>query len=149
MYTEDGILVDFEDINKLVAETDVFAIGFGNFEERLLVDTRSDGFETPLIQVVPPAGSPERRLRWLQRRRPSLGKPESFSFIAWPHSPKLLVDSGVWSRILGLVGAEFSPEVQVQCEASLKEVIELDHDAAIAAIKGENFVTLYPSERAV
>jgi hypothetical protein len=145
MYTENGILVDFEDINKLVASADVFAIGFGNFEERLLVDSRSDETEMPLIQVVAPAGSPERRVRWLQRRRPSLGKPEAFSFVAWPHSPKLLVDSGVWARILGQVGAQSDIKVQVQCEVALKELFELDRDAAVAAIKGDNFVTLYPT----
>jgi hypothetical protein len=144
MYTENGIQVDFDEVNKLVASADVFAVGFGNFEERLLIDSRSDAIETPLIQVVEPAGSPEKRVRWLQRRRPSLGAPESFSFVSWPHSPRLLVDSGVWDRILGRVGAEFDSEVQVQCDTALRQLLNLDVEASQAAIKGDNFITLYP-----
>ena len=146
MYTENGIQVDFDEVNKLVATADVFAVGFGNFEQRLLVDSRSDAAETPLVQVVPPAGSPEKRMRWLQRRRPSLGAAESFSFVAWPHSPRLLVDSGVWDRILGRVGAEYNPDVQGQCDIALSRLINLDEEASLDAIRGDNFITLFPQD---
>ena len=148
MYSENGVLVDFDEVSKLVANADVFAVGFANFPERLLVDARSDDQETPLVQVVEPAGSPERRLRWLQRRRPSLGAPEAFSFVAWPHSPKLLVESGTWQRILTRVGAEFDADVQVQCDLALTRLQNLDFEAAVAAIRGDDCVTLYPRDAA-
>ena len=146
MYSENGVLVDFDEVSKLVAKADIFAVGFGNFSERLLVDARTDANETPLIQVVEPAGSPERRVRWLKRRRPSLGAPEAFNFIAWPHSPRLLIESGVWDRIRGRVGADLDSNVQVQCELALRQLHNLDFEATIAAIKGDNCVTLYPRD---
>ncbi|MPZ50309.1 MAG: hypothetical protein GEU75_13595 [Dehalococcoidia bacterium] len=146
MYSENGVLIDFDEVSKLVADADVFTVGFGNFPERLLVDARSDHAETPLVQVVEPAGSPERRVRWLKRRRPSLGAPQAFNFIAWPHSPRLLIDSGIWDRIQRRAGADLDPEVKVQCELALKQLHDLDFEAAIAAIKGDNCVTLYPRE---
>ena len=138
--------MDFDEVSKLVAEADVFAVGFGNFSERLLVDARSDASETPLIQVVEPAGSPERRVRWLKRRRPSLGAPAAFNFVAWPHSPRLLIDSGIWERILNRVDAAADPTVSAQCEAAMVRLQRLDHQASIAAITGDDFVTLYPQE---
>jgi hypothetical protein len=143
---ENGVMVDLNEVSKLVASADVFAVGFGYFSERLLVDARTNESETPLVQVVEPAGSPQRRLRWLRRRRPSLGAPEAFSFVAWPHSARLLVDAGIWERILRRVAAESDPTVQAQCELALKQLLNLDHAASIAAIKGENFVNLYPRE---
>jgi hypothetical protein len=146
MHGENGLLVNFKEVSELVASADVFAIGFGHFHERLLVDSRANDAETPLIQVVEPAGSPERRIRWLRRRRPSLGAPEAFSFVAWPHSPRLLVESGIWDRILHRVGAEYDPAVQTQCELALRHLFNLDHEASLAAIKGDNFVTLFPAE---
>ena len=80
-------MVDLDDVAKLVSEADVFTVGFANFPERLIVDTRSDMNETPMVQVVEPASGPRDRLAWLQRRRPSLGAPRAFTFMAWPHSP--------------------------------------------------------------
>src|SRR5688572_3198569 len=99
MFSENGILVDFNEINKLIASAEVFTVGFGPFAERLLVDSRSNETETPLVQVVQPKGSAQERVRWLYRRRPSLGMPQAFSFVAWPHSPSFLVESGVWDSI--------------------------------------------------
>ena len=54
MYSENGVLVDFDEINKLVNTADVFTVAFANFPERLIVDTRSNGIETPMVQVVRP-----------------------------------------------------------------------------------------------
>ena len=146
MFSENGVLIDFDEVSKLVANADVFAVGFANFPERLLVDARANDVEAPLVQVVEPAGSPQHRIRWLQRRRPSLGMPQAFSFVAWPHSPKLLVDSGIWDRILQRVGTNLDPDVKVQCELALKQLYNLDLQASLAAIRGDNFVTLFPRE---
>jgi hypothetical protein len=146
MYSENGVMVDFDEVRELIAEADVFAVGFANFAERLLVDTRSDANETPLVQVVEPADSPRQRLRWLSRRRPTLGTPQSFSFFAWPHSPGFMVESGVWERICRRAGAEHEPEVAVQCELALKQLQNLDREAALSALRGERCVTLWPQE---
>ena len=41
MYSENGVLVDFEEINKLVETADVFTVGFATFLERLLIRDRA------------------------------------------------------------------------------------------------------------
>lgn len=146
MYTENGVLVDFDEVRRLIAQADVFVVGFANFQERLLVDTRSDRRETPLVQVVEPSDSPRKRIRWLTRRRPSLGLPEAFSFIAWPHSPGFMVESGVWERICRRVDADEEPEVRVQCELALKQLQNLDKEAALAALRGDRCITLWPRQ---
>ena len=149
MYSENGVQVDFDEVSKLIASADVFAIGFANFSERLLVDARTDDKEMPLIQVVEPAGSPQRRLRWLMRRRPSLGEPKAFSFVAWPHSPKLLIDSGMWYRIEQRVRADIDVDMKLQCNAAIQELHDLEMEAALAAIRGDNYATIFPKETAI
>jgi hypothetical protein len=146
MYSENGVLVDLDDIAKLVSEADVFTIGFANFAERLIVDTRSDMRETPLVQVVEPAGSPRDRLAWLQRRRPSLGTPRAFSFMAWPHSPGFMQDTGVWERVRGRVKADSDLNMDSQCEQALRQLENLDFQASMAVLRGERCLTLWPRE---
>ena len=148
MYSENGVQIDFDEVSKLVAKADVFTIGFANFSERLLVDARANDEETALIQVVEPAGSPQRRMRWLMRRRPSLGEPKDFSFVAWPHSPKLLIDSGLWDRIERRVRADIDIDMKLQSDLALQELHDLEMEAAIAAIRGDNYATIYPREAA-
>jgi hypothetical protein len=148
MYSENGVQVDFDEVSKLIASADVFAIGFANFSERLLVDARTDDKEMPLIQVVEPAGSPQRRLRWLMRRRPSLGEPQAFSFVAWPHSPKLLIDSGMWHRIEHRVRADIDADMKLQCDLAIRELHDLEMEAVLAAIRGDNYATIFPKDAA-
>jgi hypothetical protein len=146
MYSENGVQIDYDEVSKLIADADVFAVGFNNFPERLIVDARVDSKEMPLVQVVEPASSPQRRVRWLMRRRPSLGEPKAFSFVAWPHSPRLLVDSGLWEQVERRVRAGDDIDTKTQCEIAIKELHDLELEAVIAAIRGDNYATLYPRE---
>jgi hypothetical protein len=146
MYSENGVLVDFDEITKLVRSADVFTVGFATFPERLIVDTRSNDRETPMIQVVEPARSARDRMVWLSRRRPSLGVPEAFSFFAWPHSPNFMVQSGIWDRIRRQVDADLNAEVSVQCDLAIKQLLNLDREATYALLKGEHCLTLWPQQ---
>jgi hypothetical protein len=146
MYSENGVMVDLDDVHRVIASCDVFSFGFAEFPERLLVDARTDDNESPLIQVVEPAGSAQERLAWLERRRPALGAPRTFTFVLWPHSPGLLVESGIWARVTGRVGADSDETVRAQCEQALKQLHKLDHAATIALLRGENCTTLWPKE---
>jgi hypothetical protein len=146
MYSDNGLLIDFDEVHKAVDSAEVFALAFAHFPERLLIDPRSNAQEMPLVQVVEPAGSAQQRLAWLQRRRPTLGKPEMFQLLAWPHTPQLLEESGVWERIRRRVGAEGNPQVEVQCSLALKQLQNLDREAVLALIKGDDCVTLWPPQ---
>jgi hypothetical protein len=146
MYSENGVLIDLEDVAKLVSEADVFTVGFASFPERLIVDTRSDMKETPMVKVVEPASGPRDRLAWLQRRRPSLGAPRAFTFMAWPHSPSFMQETGVWDRIRSQVNAANDLSIEVQCDQALRELEDLDMKATLAVLRGERCLTLWPRE---
>jgi len=145
MYSENGVLVDFDEITRLVTTADVFTVAFSNFPERLIVDTRSNDIEAPLVQVVEAARSARDRMNWLNRRRPSLGTPETFSFFAWPHSPGFMVQSGVWDRIRNRV-EEGESQVSVQCDLAITALLNLDRDATFAVLRGEHCLTLWPRQ---
>ena len=146
MYSENGVMVDLDDVTKLVREADVFTVGFANFPERLIVDTRSDMKETPMVQVVEPASGPRDRLAWLQRRRPSLGAPRAFTFMAWPHSPSFMRDTGIWDRIREQVNADTDLNIDSQCEQAIRQLQNLDLQATLAVLRGDRCLTLWPRE---
>jgi hypothetical protein len=144
MYGDNGVLVDFEEMGKVIASSDIFVLGFVHFPERLLIDARFDQREAPLIQVVEPAGSAPERLTWLHRRRPSLSQPQTLAFLGWPHSPDFLVESGVWDRIRDRVGADSQDDVRAECDLALRQIQNLQLSATQAFLKGEDCATLWP-----
>ncbi len=145
MYSENGVLVDFDEVIKLIENADVFAVGFSSFSERLLVDARSNDNETALVQVVQPKNSAQERIRWLNRRRPSLGQPQTFSFVSWPHSPAFLLDSGIWDRIRSRVHSDTEANVETQCGIAFRHLENLDREAMMDLVKGDKCMTLWPS----
>ena len=144
MFGDNGVLVDFEEMVKAIATADVFLLGFGHFNEGLLVDARSNEREAPLIQVVEPTGSAADHLSWLYRTRPSLGRPQSLTFRPWPHSPSFLVQSGVWGHIRDRVGAETDAEVRALCDLAMRQLQNLQVSATQALLKGELSHDLWP-----
>ncbi len=146
MFSENGVQVDFDEVNRLLDTADVYVVGFGTFQNRLLVDTRSDATEVPLVRVVKPISSPRARLAWLAKRRPTLEEPRSFTFIPWPHSISFLAETGVWDKICRSVTADIEPAVREQCDQAFRELREQDREATLAILKGENCLTLWPRE---
>ena len=41
MFTENGVMIDLEEVRKVVDNCDVFTIGFRLSPERLIIDTRT------------------------------------------------------------------------------------------------------------
>ncbi len=147
MNGENGVLVDVGEVRKVVDNADVFAVGFRNFGKRLFVDTRSDADVRAMVAVVEPLASPQERFFWLGKTRPSLGVPKAFGYFNWPQSPNYLVESGIWELIRARVGAANDTVVDHQCETALKGLRGLERQATLAAIRGDDHLTLWSRSR--
>jgi hypothetical protein len=146
MYSENGVLVDFAEVTRVIETAEVFVVGFSNIPQRLIVDTRSNASETPLVQVVEPSSGARQRIAWLKRRRPTLGEPESFMFFPWPHSAGFMQETGIWDQIVRRVVGDYDPPVRVQCELAIAKLQQLEHDAMQAVLRGDNCLTLWPRD---
>jgi hypothetical protein len=146
VYTENGLLVDLAEVEKVVDLCDVFTVVFGMFSERLLVDSRCKGEEGPLVALVEPVASVEERFFWLGQRRPAFGPPERFMFFLWPHSIEFLEKSGVAARIGGRCEATGHSEAVAMFEKVMAELRQKEREATVQAIRGESFKTLWPAE---
>ncbi len=147
MYSENGLLVNLAEVEKVVDLCDVFTIVFRLFPERLLVDSRTSSQDGPLVALVEPVATVEERYHWLGRKRPSFGPPERFMFFLWPHSIAMLEQCGVVARIRHRCEATESPEAASTFDGVMAILRERERQATRAAITGEDYRTLWPSER--
>ena len=95
MFTENGIQVDRDALNKVLEQSDIITVGFTLFPERMLVDTRTNRSAGVYCQIVEPVGTVQERYAWLGRHRSGFGAPEGFAFFIWPHTVRMLVNDDI------------------------------------------------------
>ena len=144
MFTENGVLIDLEEVGKVVDASDVFTIGFRMFPQRVIIDARETGEVGPMVQVVEPVDSVEERFHWLGRERLAFGVPERFAFFVWPHSLEFFGSSGLPQRLRDRLRASERPEVARMADEALEELRRLERQAVQQALAGEGYHTLWP-----
>ena len=143
MFTENGLTVDMEAVDDLLRRADVLTIGFTTFAERLIIDTRSNEDDGPMVGIVQPVPTVQERYLWLGAHRGTFGAPEGFSFFVWPHTVRGLVERDVLAPMrarLGLQGRAL--------DETLHQVMRLERQAMRDAVSGEDtFKTLWERVR--
>jgi len=147
LFTENGVTIDFSELQKVVDNCDVFTVGFRMFPERLIVDTRHTDSDGPMVEVVDPVATVEERFFWLGQRRPSFGVPQQFTFFVWPHSVPHFEESGLGDIVRRRVHVEDeSGEIGRQMAKSIIRLHMLEQRATFDAIHGRNYHTLWEPE---
>jgi hypothetical protein len=146
LFGDNGLRTDLDQIDTVIRAAEVFEIDFPFFAERLLVDSRRNLTEKPLIRVLEPLRSSADRMGWLARRRPSLGPPHAISFIFWPSSIGQLGQSTTWQAIRAQLLADSDEELSTKCEVALSRLISLETETAMDLLRGENCYTLWPNQ---
>jgi hypothetical protein len=142
------MMVDLEELRKVVENADVFAIGFRTFPQRLIVDARSTDQDGTMVRVVEPVATVEERFFWLGKERPSFGVPERFTFFVWPHSVRYFEESGLGQIIRERVYTADTIEGNAGRDVaeSMYRLFQLERQSEFDAIKGKNFHTLWERE---
>lgn len=146
MFTENGVLIDMDELRNVVDNCDVFTVGFRLFPERFIVDTRSTETELPMAEVVEPVSTVEERFFWLGKRRPAFEPPQRFTFFIWPHSIRFFKESGLASIVRDRIHANDEPDVAAAFDAGLDQLAHMEREATVNAITGKNCHTIWPQE---
>jgi hypothetical protein len=76
--------------------------------------------------------------------RPRFRVPERIMTFQWPRHARALEEAGVWDHVARRLVALGWSETAAQCDEALRELIEAERQAEMAAIKGgEGFQTLW------
>ncbi len=132
MRNENGLEVDREALDRLLATADLVTIGFTLFPERLLVDTRLNATDGQYASMVEPVASVQERYLWLGKHRSSFGAPEGFAFFIWPHTVRGLMERNA----LRVLKQRLDPEARTALDEALAVALELERLAMQEAVRG-------------
>ena len=135
--------IDVSEVKRSVDTGELVALYFPLLRKTLLMDSRSNAVDGPMIKLVPMASSPEERFKELVRLRPRFPKPESITLIPWPKYVASLVRLEVWDHIVRRFLEIGPPEIVRQCDDCLQELYKAEHDELRRAITGEDYETLW------
>ncbi len=136
-------MIDMEELHRVVGTCDVFTIGFRTFPQRVIVDTRTNADEGPMVEVVEAVGTVEERFFWLGQRRPTFGVPQQFTFFIWPHSIPFFRECGLAERIRGRTSAAQFPDSEHAIDRAVVRLEALETRSTLDAISGQNYHTLW------
>ncbi|GIW16790.1 MAG: hypothetical protein K6U88_10915 [Dehalococcoidia bacterium] len=132
MRTENGIDVDIQAIERILAEGDLITIGFSLFPLRLLVDTRENEHDGQWAGIVEPVASVQERYLWLGKHRGSFGPPRAFAFFVWPKTVRNLVERGT----LGILRSRLHGDALRRFDEAVAQALELEREAMKEACRG-------------
>ena len=135
--------VDLVDIAATIRSSEVISIRFVAVGQRLLLDFRCTDVDGPMVRVVPPVKSVEERYRTLRQVRPRFALPDKIEAIWWPRFAKSLETTGVWRAVMERVSESGHVDAVRQAEDALAEIVKLEYEHQIAAVRGIGFRTLW------
>ncbi len=135
--------VDIEEALRNVQTAEVLSIILPLLQKTLLVDTRYDASQGPLVKVVPMAGSVEERLRSLSRIRPHFPQPQRLAIIPWPRRVINLKTLGIWDRIMERLAESGDPVIERTAGAILEKLVAQERAETDRALTGEGYHTLW------
>jgi hypothetical protein len=138
---------DMDEIVRNIDSSEVISLFFPLLRKTLLLDTRVDIEDGPMVKVVPMVDSVEERFRVLKRMRPRLPKPDSIIVIPWPKHVNSLKRLGIWDRISERMASTGVQQAIRECENCFEVLLEHDQAELAAVITGENYYTLWEAPR--
>jgi len=139
--------LDPDEIVRSIETAEVISIFFPLLRKTLLLDTRCDIEDGPLVKLVPMVDSVEERFRALKRLRPRLSRPESITVIPWPKYASSLKRLGLWDKLVQRVVSTGCRDAVERCDKCYQSLLELDNAEMAAVIKGDNYYTLWEAPR--
>ena len=128
--------MNLDEVMEVIDTAEVLVVRFAMLDKRLLVDTRHDDVDGPMLKLVPKASSVEDRFRSLKELRPRFVLPEKIVSFTWPRQIETFRVAGLWQRIIDRLIASGHQGVKEQCEAVFGELVEEEKAEVLTAIRG-------------
>jgi hypothetical protein len=140
---DSDFLVDVDEVRECLASAEVISIFFPLLQKVLLIDTRHDAHEGPMVKVASVAASMEHRIRALRRMRPRFDRPQSVTLVPWPKHVETLTSLGVWEMVAERLRATGHEEAVEDGVKALKKLRRMEHNEVVSAITGHGYETLW------
>ena len=144
---EGNFLFEIDEVLRNVQEAEVMSIFFPSFRRALIIDTRSNTDDGPMVRLMPMASSPQDRVRSIRKLRPGFPRLQNLTLIPWQRYVDSLVNLGVWEKIVKRIEESGDPKATQACDAALNELRRLERQELVAAISGDNYQTIWSASK--
>jgi hypothetical protein len=134
---------DFDEVMKSLDTAEVMSIFFPTLRKALVIDTRSNETDGPMLKIMPMVASPQERLRGLRRLRPGFPRLHNLVVIPWPRYVDSLERLGVWDRLVQRFAKSGHDDIVRECDKILVELKRLEKAELAAVVLGENYHTIW------
>ena len=135
--------LDLREIRQLIDTAEVFIVRFALVDKRLLVDTRKNDVDGPMIKLVPRAESIEDRVESLKRLRPRFPLPDKLMSFWWPRHIEALDTSGIWNYLTERLASLGDPQAIEQSRLVYRELQTEERSEVVRAIRGQGYQSLW------
>jgi hypothetical protein len=137
---------DLDEVLANIEQAEVMSLFFPTFRKAVVIDTRTNETEGPMVRIMPMVASPQERLRSIRKLRPNFPRLQNLTLVPWPRYVDSLISLGVWERILNRFKGAGQEEAVAQCELVLEELSRLEKSELAAVIRGDNYHTIWSSQ---
>ena len=130
--------LDLAEIMRNVETAEVVCIYLPMLRKTVIIDTRHDIEDEPLIKIVPMANSIEERFRTIKRLRPRFPRPESITVIPWPKYVDSLTRLGIWQQLVQRFVGTGQKNAVKACQETLEELRRLERQELLAVVCGSD-----------
>jgi len=144
---EGNFLFEIDEVLKNVQGAEVMSIFFPSFRRSLIIDTRTNDDDGPMVRLMPMASSPQDRVRSIRRLRPGFPRLQNLTLIPWQRYVESLVNLGVWEKIVSRIEETGDAKAIQACEDVLVELRRLEREEMVSAISGDNYQTIWSAHK--
>ena len=142
---EGEFALNLEKVLEGIDGAEVMSIFFPTFHKALVIDTRYNEAEGPMVRIMAMVASPQERVRSLLRLRPGFPRIRSLTVIPWPRYVESLVTLGIWDRIVARVAGSGHDGAVEACDKSLEELQRLEKAELAAVVIGHKYQAIWSS----
>ncbi|MDA1188406.1 MAG: hypothetical protein O2854_01815 [Chloroflexi bacterium] len=139
--------LDMQDVLTSVDKAEVLSIFFPTFRKSLIVDTRTNESQGPMIRIMPMVASPQERMRAIRRMRPGFPRLRNLTVVPWPRYVDSLVNLGIWQRIVDRMESGGDTKALANIREAMTDLKRMEREELASVVSGENYHTIWSASR--
>ena len=137
----DHLFDNLEDVEQTILAPDVVSIFFPFLGKSIIIDSRTNETDGPIILLTNMVKAPEERVASIRQMRPSFHKIEEIVLIPWVRYVKTLQSSGIWGKIVDKMHELGHEKAHTNAVQILDALEKLERDYLTAVVTGPYWET--------
>lgn len=140
---DDGFVFDLDEVIENIKTKEILSFCFPTFRKALVLDTRSNETEGPMVRVMSMVSSPQERIRSLSELRLGFPRVRNITVVPWPRYVESMGSLGIWSVIVARLTQSGMESAGKELNLVFQELRQLEKTEMAAMVAGQNYHTIW------